>query len=109
MGIGVSIFLLATGAVLSWGVESDPNQVNLDNIGLILMLVGGLGLLMSLLLLDDWAPWSRRRRDTAVNDERITYERVLPEEVVLSEPLPRQRVAEEPLVRRRVTNQRTYR
>src|SRR5688572_18163307 len=106
MGIGVSIFLLATGAVLSWGVESDPNQVNLDNIGLILMLVGGLGLLLSILLLDDWMPWSRSRRD----DEEVAYQRVLPEEVVLSEPLPRRTVVrEEPVVRRRVTSSRTYR
>ncbi len=113
MGIGVSIFLLASGAILSFGVEEQPSGVNLDTIGIILMLIGGLGLLLSLLLFDDWRPWGRDRvayDDRRVYDtDRVTYERALPEEVVESEPLPRRPVGTEPLVRRRVTSFRVYR
>lgn len=104
MGIGVSIFLLASGAILSFGVEEQPSGVNLDTIGLILMLIGGLGLLLSLLLFEDWRPWGRER----VYDDDVAYRRAgwagtNPEEVVDSEPLPRRRSVEAPAVRRRVT------
>ena len=77
MGIGVSIFLLAAGAILSFAVETDAAEgVDLDTVGIILMLIGGLGLLFSLLVFNDWAPWRDRRqyvgrRDYA-DDEAVT-------------------------------------
>ena len=48
MGIGVSVFLLAVGAVLAFAVDASVPNANLDMIGLILMIAGGLGLLVSL-------------------------------------------------------------
>jgi hypothetical protein len=60
MGVGVSIFLIAVGAILAFAVEvNNPNGVNLDTIGIILMVVGGIGLLAALTLLND-SPWRRR-------------------------------------------------
>ena len=48
MGIGTSIFLIALGAILRWGVADAIEGINLPVIGLILMIVGAIGLLISL-------------------------------------------------------------
>jgi len=61
MGIGVSVFLLAAGAVLYWAVTGDVSGVNLDVVGIILMVVGAIGLLWSLLA-STAVPWRRDDR-----------------------------------------------
>lgn len=61
MTIGASLFLLALGAILTWGVEFNASGVNIDVIGLILMAVGTVGLLLSLLFWSSFAPFGRRR------------------------------------------------
>ena len=48
MGIGVSVFMLAVGAVLAFAVNASVPNANLDMIGVILMIAGGIGLLVSL-------------------------------------------------------------
>ena len=48
MGIGVSVFLLAVGAILAFAVNASVPNANLDMIGLIMMIAGGIGLLVSL-------------------------------------------------------------
>jgi hypothetical protein len=48
VGIGVSVFLIAVGAILSFAVNASAPGANLDVIGIILMISGGLGLLVSL-------------------------------------------------------------
>jgi hypothetical protein len=58
MGIGVSIFLMAVGAVLTFAVETTARGADLDTIGIILMIVGAIGLLFSLLV------FGPRRDDT---------------------------------------------
>ena len=60
MGIGVSIFLIAVGAILAFAVDASAEGVNLDTIGVILMVVGGVGLLAALVFFNDAAPWHRR-------------------------------------------------
>ena len=68
MGIGVSLFLLAAGAILTFAVEASTEGVNLDTIGIILMVVGGLGLLLFLTV---WGSWGETRRgDRVVTRER---------------------------------------
>ncbi|MCA1846657.1 MAG: hypothetical protein LC792_26370 [Actinobacteria bacterium] len=44
----MSLFLLAAGAILTFAVNVTTNGVNLDTIGIILMVVGGIGLLLFL-------------------------------------------------------------
>ena len=56
MGMGVSIFLLAVGAILTFAVDADLNGIDLDTVGVILMVVGGVGLLLTLLI------WGNRDR-----------------------------------------------
>jgi hypothetical protein len=70
MGIGVSVFFIAVGAILTWAVDVTTNGVNLDTIGIILMVVGALGLLMSMLFWSSFAPFAGGRSETVVRDER---------------------------------------
>lgn len=50
MGIGVSVFLLAVGAILAYAVDVSVSGLDLDTIGVILMIVGAIGLITSLLI-----------------------------------------------------------
>jgi hypothetical protein len=68
MGIGVSIFLLAIGAILAFAVDVTTEGVNLDTVGVILMIVGGIGLLFSLLFWSSFSPY--RREERVVTRER---------------------------------------
>jgi hypothetical protein len=70
MGLGVSIFLIAVGAILTWAVNASVSGLELNTIGVILMVVGILGLLLSLIF---WSSWggvggTSRRRTTYVED-----------------------------------------
>jgi len=69
MGIGVSLFLLAVGAILAFAVEVDTEGVNMDTIGLILMAVGGLGFLFSLLWTTEVL--GRGRETHVVREDRL--------------------------------------
>ena len=71
MGIGVSLLLIAAGAILVWGVSGDIGSVNEDAIGWILMIVGAIGLVLSMIFWSSWAGpgyWSNRRRATYVDE-----------------------------------------
>ena len=73
MGIGVSLFLLALGAILAWAVDVEASGVDIDTIGVILMIIGGLGLLLSLLFWSSFAPFGAARREerTVVRDREV--------------------------------------
>ena len=71
MGIGLSIFLIAVGAILAFAVDVTTEGVNLDTVGVVLMVVGSLGLLLSLLFWSSVAPWSTGERETYIRDERL--------------------------------------
>jgi phosphate/sulfate permease len=51
MGIGTSLFLIAVGAILYFAVNADISGLEISTIGLILMIVGIIGLLISLFFL----------------------------------------------------------
>jgi hypothetical protein len=48
MSVGFSLFLIASGAILRYAVTWEPNGVNIETVGLILMIVGIVGLVISL-------------------------------------------------------------
>ncbi|WP_332644338.1 DUF6458 family protein [Aeromicrobium sp.] len=50
MFIGGSIFLLAVGAILSFAIRDNINEVDLVEVGYILMGAGALGLIVSLII-----------------------------------------------------------
>ena len=57
MGLPVSLILMAVGAILAFAVHQDPNPpVDVDVVGLILLLVGLFGLLLSLVLWERFGP-----------------------------------------------------
>ena len=66
MGIGTSIFLIAVGAILKFAVTAHVSGIALATVGTILMVVGVIGLLISLFFLASWrdrgaAPVARDR------------------------------------------------
>jgi hypothetical protein len=75
MSIGVSIFLLVVGAILTFPVKVSASGFNINTVGIILMLVGALGLLLSLLFWSSFSPWSRRR--TGARGDTVIEERAL--------------------------------
>ena len=71
MGIGVGLFLIAAGAILTFALGDDVlGTVNVDVVGVILMVVGLVGLVLSVLFWSSFAP-SRRNERTVVRDREI--------------------------------------
>jgi hypothetical protein len=54
VGLGVSLFLIAAGAILTWAVTAEVSGVDIQVIGVILLVVGLVGLLLSLMF---WSSW----------------------------------------------------
>ena len=67
MRIGVSIFLIAVGAILRFALETSVDGIDLAMTGVILMVVGGVGLLVSLIFWSSLSP-SRRRANVASSE-----------------------------------------
>jgi tellurite resistance protein TehA-like permease len=65
MGIGTSLFLIAAGAILRYAVSDAVNGVNLATVGLILLIVGILGLVISLFM-----TFAYSRREAVVTRDR---------------------------------------
>jgi Domain of unknown function (DUF6458) len=55
MGVGVSLILIAVGAVLAWAVDVSTSGFNLNTVGYILLIVGIIGLLLSMIFWSSWA------------------------------------------------------
>ena len=78
MGLGVSIFLIAVGAILTWAVNATVSGLELQTIGVILMVVGALGLVLSMIFWSSWAGpgyFTRERvggrRRTVIEDDVV--------------------------------------
>ncbi len=67
MGIGASIVLLALGAILAFAVEFDVSGLDIKVVGIILMIVGAIGLVLTMLALN--------RRGNGVTEERVVRDR----------------------------------
>jgi hypothetical protein len=79
MGIGTSLFLLATGAILTYAVDVQTDGFNLNTIGVILMVVGAIGVLLSLVF---WGSWGGcHRRDVVVERGPVRRRTVVEEDV----------------------------
>ena len=71
MGIGTSIFLIAVGAILYFAVNADISGLEISTVGLILMIVGILGLVISLYMMS----MATRRRPGEPADGPVVRER----------------------------------
>ena len=49
MTIATAIFLIAVGAILRYAINVESDVINIQTVGLILMIAGGAGLALSLL------------------------------------------------------------
>jgi Domain of unknown function (DUF6458) len=69
MGIGVSLILIAAGAILTWAVTATASGINIHTVGVILLVIGIIGLVLSMVF---WAGWrgfgGGSRRTTVVED-----------------------------------------
>ena len=78
MGIGAGIFLIAVGAILTFAVHTTVNGISIEAVGVILMIAGALGLVITLAI---FVP--RRRRsvveqryaptDPALRETRVEH------------------------------------
>lgn len=65
MGIGVSVFLMAAGAIMTFAVETESTEgININTVGIILMIAGAIGLVASLVV------FGPRQRDRVVETRR---------------------------------------
>ena len=71
MSIGVSLFLLAVGAILKYAVTASVAGIELQTVGLILMIVGIIGLAISLLWMTVLSDRDRTRERTVVRDRDV--------------------------------------
>ncbi len=93
MGISVSLLLIAAGAILTWGVTAEAEGLDVNAIGVILLIVGILGLVLSLIFWSSWGGFRRREtyveggpaRPTAASRRRET---VVEEDVAPGPPPP---------------------
>lgn len=70
MTIAGAIFLIAVGAILRYATNFHVKGVDVDTVGLILMIAGAAGLVLSFLYEAMWSPRARRRRGEVV-EERV--------------------------------------
>jgi uncharacterized protein DUF6458 len=73
MGIGVSIFLIALGAILAFAVNVSVSGLDIAVVGWILMVVGAIGLIMTAFI---WGPRNRARGGEVVAERRVYDDRV---------------------------------
>jgi beta-lactamase regulating signal transducer with metallopeptidase domain len=69
MGIGTSLFLIALGAILKFAVNASVSGLEISTIGVILMIVGVVGLLISLFMVSS----ARRGPERTVVRDREPY------------------------------------
>jgi hypothetical protein len=74
MGIGVSLLLVAVGAVLAFAVSVTGHGFNIHTIGIILLVVGAIGGLISAFFWSSWGGVGGLRRDT-VSRETVIHDR----------------------------------
>ncbi len=74
MTIGISIFLIAIGAILRYATNFSVQDIEIDTVGLILMIAGIAGLILALL---QEMIWADRRKKTAYVEEQPPVERVV--------------------------------
>jgi hypothetical protein len=66
MGISVSLVFIAAGAILKWAVTASASGINLNTVGVVLMVVGAVGLVLSLIFWSSWGGFGSRAGTTTV-------------------------------------------
>jgi hypothetical protein len=73
MPLGLSLLLIAAGAIMKWAISVNGDGFNINTIGVILMIVGAVGLLISLFLFNPWMDrgYGDRRREVVRERELL--------------------------------------
>ena len=71
MELGTSLFLIAVGAILTFAINATVSGIDIATVGIILMIVGVIGLLISLFFLGEW----RSRHRAPVEERPIARDR----------------------------------
>jgi len=66
MGIGVSLILIAAGAILAFAVHVTGNGFNVHTIGVILLVVGAVGALLPMIFWSSWGGFGQRDQTTII-------------------------------------------
>ena len=82
MGVGVSLILIAVGAVLAFAVHVTTSGFNVNTVGYILLVVGIVGGLISLAFWSSWGGVGGRRR-TVVDEGPVARQRTVVEDEVV--------------------------
>jgi Domain of unknown function (DUF6458) len=75
MGIALSLLLVAAGAILTWAVSADVSGVDIQTVGVILMVVGIVGAILSVVFWSRWGGFGTYHRETVVRDRDHVVER----------------------------------
>ena len=86
MGLGVSLILIAVGAILTWAVDAQVNGLNVTAIGVILMIVGLIGGLFSLAFWSSWWGPGYAGRQVTAGATTVRRRRVATPGAVVEEP-----------------------
>jgi hypothetical protein len=91
MSIGAGIFLIAAGAILAFGIRDDSGTVDLNVVGVIIMLAGAAGIWLSYYITNQRRRVQTQALDPAVEEEyRSVEENTAPESgPAVTEPLPK--------------------
>ncbi len=71
MGLGTSLVLLAIGAILDFAVQVNTPGFNVHTVGVVLMVVGVLGIVLSLVFWNSWGGFGNRTGARRVVEEDI--------------------------------------
>ena len=85
MGFGVGLILTAVGAILAWAVTATTSGFNVHTVGYILLVVGIIGMLISLIFWSSWAGPGYFGRRTYVDEDVAPVRRrrrVIDEDIV---------------------------
>lgn len=74
MGLGVSLLLVAAGAILAFAVNAEVSGVDVQAVGWILLIVGIVGAVLSMIFWSSWGGFGGRgRRATYVEEGPPSY------------------------------------
>jgi hypothetical protein len=62
MGTAVSLLMIAAGAILTWAVTATVAGISIHTVGIILIVVGAVGLVLSIVFWSSWGGFSGASR-----------------------------------------------
>jgi hypothetical protein len=96
MGIGVSLILIAVGAILTWAVSASTSGIDINAVGVILMIVGLIGFVLSLAFWSTWwGPGYFRRTVTTGPTTTVRRRRTYAPATHVEESAPDEEIVEE--------------